>query len=159
MAVYFLFIFIFGNKDSKIHSVIIFLSCFFVIAYPLDPATTQESYISKREVYTLYDGVTALILVMFIKKDKAAWKQALLLSFASLCHIMIILSLINQHAGFFYNWYSELIFIIGLLQMMVSYDGLTGALSNLQSLLLRTDANCNSDIYNLSAHKNSEEKS
>lgn len=159
MAVYFLFVFIFGSRSAKIHSAIIFLSCFVVIFFPMAKATTQEAYIAKREIYTLYDGVTSLILVMFITKDKYAWKQALLLSFATLCHIMVILSLINQQAGFFYNWYSELIFLIGILQIMVSYDGFIHALSNLQVLLLRAYTYCNRTIQSLPTHKKSRNRS
>ena len=158
MAVYFLFIFIFGNKESKYHSAIIFISCFIVIVFPLEAATNKEAYIIKREIYSYYDGGTALILTMLLRKDKAAWKHALILAFATLCHIMIILSLINQKAGFFYNWYSELILMVGILQMMVSYDGITGAFSNLQELLLRTYHYLNRSYQSLFAHKDSEKR-
>ena len=46
MAVYFLFVFIFGSEDTKIHSAIIFLSCFVVVFFPMEKATTQEAYIA-----------------------------------------------------------------------------------------------------------------
>jgi len=138
MAAYFLFITVFGSRDVKTHAVIIFLSSIIVVFSPLGPSFDAASYIEKKEVYILNDGVAALILTMFLYVDKTAWKQALLLAFATLCHIMIILSIKQAHAGFFYTWYDELIIAVGLLQMMVSYDGFINALSNLQGLLLRT---------------------
>lgn len=158
IVVYFLFIVIFGKSKDRPHSVIVFLSCLVLVLFPLNPSTDAVSYIEKREVYILLDGVTALILTMFMIKDKAAWKQALLLSFATLCHIMIILSIQNAHAGFFYNWYDELIISIGFLQMMVSYDGFIHALSNVQVLLLRACNYCNRTIQNLSSYKNSRKR-
>ncbi len=158
MAVYFLFIVVFGNKYNKIHAVIILLSCFLNILFPIEMAVDVKSYISNREVYTLLDGATALMLTMFLKLDKIAWKQALLLAFATLCHIMIILSIKQAHAGFFYTWYDELIITIGLLQMMVSYDGLIGALSNLQELLLRTYHHFNRSYQSFFTRKDSEKR-
>ncbi len=78
---------------------------------------------------------------MFLAYDKVAWKQALLLAFAVLCHSMIIYDLTissSLFSAFFYDFYDELIIMIGLLQMMVSYDGIVSAFSNLQKLLHRT---------------------
>tara|TARA_R110000850_G_scaffold202489_1_gene328449 strand:+ start:268 stop:771 length:504 start_codon:yes stop_codon:yes gene_type:complete len=155
IVVYFLFIAVFGNSKDKPHAVIVFLSCLVLVLFPLTPSVDTFSYIENKGVYTCLDGVTALILTMFMNVDKTAWKQAALLSFATLCHIMVILSLINQQAGFFYNWYSELIFLIGILQIMVSYDGFIHALSNLQALLLRAYTYCNRTIQNLPLYKNS----
>ncbi len=158
MAVYFLFIILFGNKGEKPHAVIIFLSCLLNIAIPLKESIDLSTYISNRSVYILLDGATALALTMFMMFDKTAWKQALLLSFATLCHIMIILSLKNHHAGFFYTWYDELIIAVGLLQMMVSYDGFINALSNLQVLLLRAYHYCSRIAQGLPAQKSGADK-
>ena len=123
------------------------------LSFQLPIATDSESYIYNREIFTLLDGALALLMTMFLKLDKAAWKQALLLAFATLCHIMITLSIKNAHAGFFYTWYDELIITVGLLQMMVSYDGFISALSNLQELLLRTYHYFNRGYQGLFAHK------
>jgi len=153
MVAYFLFIAVFGSKGDKAHSVIIFLSCIAVVLFPLNPAKTVSDYIENRDAFLLMDGGVALTLTMFMSLDKTAWKQALLLAFASLCHIMIILSIKNAHAGFFYTWYDELIIAVGILQMMVSYDGLIRALSNFQSLLLRTYYYFNRSYQGLFTHK------
>ena len=138
MAAYFSFLFFFGGSKYRCHSFIVMSVSILNLLFQLPIATDVNSYIHNREVFILWDGVTALILTMFLCVDKAAWKQALLLAFATLCHIMIILSIKQAHAGFFYTWYDELIIAVGLFQMMVSYDGFINALSNLQSLLLRT---------------------
>ena len=153
MAAYFLFILIFGDKNIKIHAAIILLSSALIALFPLNLPVDTKSYIENRELYVMYDGVTALVLTMFLHLDKTAWKQALLLAFATLCHIMIILSIKNAHAGFFYTWYDELIITVGLLQMMVSYDGFISALSNLQELLLRTYHYFNRSYQSLFVHK------
>lgn len=116
------------------------------------------SFTERKEFLIDLEGVTALILTMFLYVDKTAWKQALLLSFATLCHIMIISSIKQAHAGFFYTWYDELIIAVGLLQMMVSYDGFIGALSNLQALLLRTYHYFNRTVQDLPIHKKSKER-
>ena len=106
----------------------------------------------------MYDGGTALIMSMMFKFSKDAWKHALLLAFASSCHIMVILSIKNNHAGFFYFHYHDLIITVGILQMMVSYDGFIHALSNLQELLLRTYHYFNRGYQSLLARKDSEKR-
>ena len=95
----------------------------------------MAEYIYNRNVSVLWDGATALILSMFLVFDKLAWKQALLLAFATLCHIMIIYDLTiasSIFSLFFYSFYDELIITIGILQMMVSYDGLITALGSIR---------------------------
>lgn len=155
MTVYFLFILLFADKSIKTHAGIVFLACLIPSLFPLDAAIDVNSYIEKKGLYAMYDGCVAMILSMLLMYDKTAWKHALLLAFATLCHIMIILSIKHAHAGFFYTWYDELIIAVGLLQMMVSYDGLIGALSNLQDLLLRTYHYFNRAIQSLQLHKKS----
>ena len=156
LAAYFAFLFLCGSKNAKAHSFILMTVSSLNVLFQLPVATDQSSYIYNREVFILWDGVTALILSMFLNVDKTAWKQALLLAFATLCHIMIILNIKAHHAGFFYNWYDELIIAVGLLQMMVSHDGLIGAFSNLQELLLRTHHYFNRAYQGLFTHKISE---
>ena len=158
MLVYFLFILLFADKSKKAHAAIIFLACFIPVCFPLSVSVDVNHYIEKKEIYVMYDGAFALMLTAFMRLDKTAWKQALLLAFASLCHIMIILSIKNAHAGFFYTWYDELIIAVGILQMMVSYDGLISAFSNLQELLLRAYHYCSSSYQGLFAHKVSERR-
>lgn len=158
MAVYFLFILLFSGKENKIHAAIIFLSCIVPVFYPLDAATDVDSYLQKRNLYVLYDGGTALILTMFLRYDPTAWKQALLLCFATLCHIMIILNLKAHHAGFFYNWYDELILSVLLLQMGVSYNGMVDAIRRIQKYYCRDSDNTYSYNNRIPAQKTRENK-
>lgn len=158
MAAYFLLLFLFGSKKYKYHSFIIMTVSVLNSLFQLPSAIDVDSYLYNREVFVLWDGATALILCMFLKLDKTAWKQALLLAFATLCHIMIILSIKEAHAGFFYTWYDELIIAVGILQMMVSYDGLINALSNLQELLLRTYHCCDRSYQSFFTRKDSEKR-
>ena len=94
---------------------------------------------------------------MFLVFDKTAWKQALLLAFATVCHGMIIYDLTiasSIFSLFFYSFYDELIITIGILQMMVSYDGFTTALSNIRKSISWTA----SDIRSYSQRLSSSEK-
>lgn len=140
MAVYFFFIMLFGESKNRIHSAIIFLSSFLNMLFQHPESYDLQSYVYNRNISILWDGVTALILTMFLVFDKVAWKHALLLAFAVMCHTMIIYDLTKNSSiisNFFYSFYDELIIMIGLLQMAVSYDGLIGALDKLQELLHR----------------------
>ena len=159
MAVYFLFILIFGGRANRIHSAIIFLASILNIVFQLPESYDLKSYVYNRNVFVLWDGVTAVILTMFLVFDKTAWKQAVLLAFAVLCHSMIIYDLTISSSpltNFFYSFYDELIIIVGLLQMMVSYDGIISALYNLQKLLFRINVYINSISKSFSTSKKRE---
>lgn len=133
IAAYFLFILIFGGKRNRIHAAIIFTSSALNIMFQLPLAENAEQYIYNRNVFILWDGATALILTMFLLFDKEAWKQALLLAFATLCHTMIVYDLTIASSFisvFFYTWYNELIITVGILQMAISHNGLISALRN-----------------------------
>ena len=131
--VWFFIITVLGNKEYMISSLCI-LACVSVniawIKFSVDAGIAGD-YVERKEFLIMLEGATALSMVMFLRRDKIAWIQAPLLCFGMLCHIMLILSIKNAHAGFFYNWYDELIIAIGLLQMVVSYNGLRGATVNL----------------------------
>ena len=146
IAIYFLLITILGDSRYKVHAFIICM--FSMLAFFTAPdigneivrASTKDEYIKDVGISVLWDGATALILTMFMVFDRVAWKQALLLAFAVLCHSMIIYDLTIASSIFsnvFYTWYDELIIAVGLLQMGVSYNGFTTALSNLQTLIPR----------------------
>jgi len=120
---------------------------------------SDDAYEQDVVLCVLWDGVTALTIAMFVVYDKYAVRQAFALIFATLCHVMVLSSLLSGHVGFFFSWYDELIIATGLLQIMVTYDGLTGAFSNLQNLLLRTYTYRDRNIQNLSVHKNGRKKS
>jgi len=157
MAFYFSFMFLFGDRQDKVHAFIISLFALLNIFTSIEISTsTDQSYVSAfiedTHISILWDGATALILTMFMVFDKTAWKQAILLAFAVLCHTMIIYNLTMQSfwlSLFFHSYYVELITLTGLLQIMVSYNGFIRAFNNLQELLLRTILYCNRGIKSL----------
>ena len=160
IAVWFFIVTVLGGKKYFASSFIILaftvLNILWINNIILNDVNYVNEYIERKEFLIVMNGGAALILTMFLKLDKVAWKHVLLLCFATLCHIMIILNIKAHHAGFFYNWYDELIIAVGLLQMMVSHDGLIGAFSNLQELLLRTHHYFNRAYQGLFTHKISE---
>jgi hypothetical protein len=84
------------------------------------------------------DAASALLLAFAFKKP--AFKQSALLAFATLCHTMLLYDLTitsTQVTNFFYNWYEELIVMIGLLQMAVAHDGFTSALNRVRESIYR----------------------
>tara|TARA_R110000851_G_scaffold160243_1_gene303471 strand:+ start:8835 stop:9326 length:492 start_codon:yes stop_codon:yes gene_type:complete len=135
--VWFFIVLIFGDRKYRASSLCIFLCVAVNIAW-IKISVEQGlagSFTERKEFLIDLEGATALTIAMLLKYDKTAWMHALLLAFATLCHIMIILSIINSHAGFFYIWYDELIIMVGLLQMAVSYNGLRGATVNAYGLI------------------------
>lgn len=162
IAAYFLFILVFGGSNNRIHAAIIFLASALNVVFELPESTDLASYIYNRNVSVLWDGATALILAMFLIFDKTAWKQSLLLAFATLCHIMIIYDLTIASSIislFFYNFYDELIITVGILQMMVSYDGVITALRNIRKYIPGISFNIWRYNKSLSSHKRSGEGS
>jgi hypothetical protein len=102
---------------------------------------TGGDFIYGLEFIIKYDGATALIMTMFMGVDKRAWKYALILAFAVLCHSMILLHLIT---GSYFMWaiskpfyliYDELIIMSALLLLWVSRDGMAKGLNNASRLL------------------------
>ena len=159
MVVYFLFIATFGGDKSRAYSIIIFLACLIFTINPLPSAVDAASHIINKTHYMYYDGATALIMCAFICRGSITWIHSLLLAFATLWHVMVILHLVTTSSFFwymsspFYSYYKELIIMTLILQMMVSYDGLIRALSNFQSLLLRTYYYFNRSYQGLFTHK------
>ena len=141
MAVYFLFILLFSDRN-RIHAIIIFLAAFMSYLSYSEPQflTPLSEYIYYVEVSIMWDGITAFILTMFMLFDRIAVKQALLLIFAVLCHCVLIYDLTiasSALSNFVYNIYDELIITIGILQMVASYNGFTNAFSNVQEFVFR----------------------
>ena len=151
IAVYFLCILLFGGRQYRLHSAIIFLSSLLNIIYQLPIATTAQEYINNRSVFVLWDGAAGLLMITILKFDKVAWKQSYLLAFAVLCHSMIIYHLIGEKnwlSSGFYTYYDELIITVGILQMMVSYDGIVSSLKRIQNLVLRRRLHFNHSYKN-----------
>ena len=165
LTFYFLFLTLFGDMRIKISSFVVFLSSLFILVTAdydfsmVGNMVSNDTYTQDVGISVLWDGVTALIIIMFVKFDDYAIDQSILLIFATACHIMVLSGLLSDRTGIFFIWYDELIITIGILQIMVSYDGFIHALSNLQSLLLRAYTYCNRTIQNLPLHKDSGKRS
>ena len=133
MAIYFFIILCFGS-GKRCHSFFILLSCIIGMQIPIATDYSFEEFIKGINISVLIDGLTALSLSMILFLDKLAFKHVILLSFATITHIMVIYDTTIESSYFslfFYSYYDELIITIGLLQMAVSYDGLRGACVNL----------------------------
>ena len=133
MVIYFFIVLCF-SKGYRSHSLIILISCFIGLMIPEAKNDTVEEFIRLVKVSVLIDGVTALSLSMLLLLDKPACKHVILLSFATVTHIMVIYDTTIESSYFslfFYSYYDELIITVGLLQMAVSYDGLRSACVNL----------------------------
>ena len=150
------------NVSSVLILVWISITVLWMSKIPFDISTKEylNAYIQKREFLVQFDAVFSLIISMFLRHDKNAWKQALLLSFATFCHIMIIYDLSIYSSSFsslFYLYYDELIIAIGLLQMMVAYAALVNGITNsrraLSTMLCRSNAYCHGIIKNISTQK------
>jgi hypothetical protein len=109
-----------------------------------------------------YDGAIALIMTMIMIFDKDAWKHALILAFAVMCHSMVLLHFITEtHIVWlvskpFYHIYDELIIVVALLQMWISKNGIVNGVNNssryLQGLLFRAVFHSNRIRKGLLAH-------
>lgn len=111
------------------------------------------SYIESKGVLIRIDSAFALIMTVIFIFDKLAIRHAILLSFATLCHIMVILSIKNESYGLFFYYYDELIIMVGLLQMVVSYGGFKTALCNIRGLLLWRNCDNNGNCKDISTQK------
>lgn len=144
LLVWFFIISTFGKSRDFTVSLVLFvlwgLYCFIFFFELFRPL----SYIETLNTIILIDSSFALSCTMILKLSPSAWKHSLLLCFATLCHCMVLLSLKHEYASIFYLWYDELIILIGLLQMVISYNGFTTALRNIQGLLYRRNADSNS---------------
>lgn len=154
--VWFFFLFLFS--DDFISYLLLSLLWGFYSAIFITSSFDSLSYIESTNLNVLIDSSFALILAMFLPKDSNAYKYALTLCFATLCHIMIISSIKTESYGFFYNWYDELIAITMLSQIWISKSGLTNALGNLQRLLRGRNVDNNSYNKNISIQKSTKVK-
>tara|TARA_R110000782_G_scaffold65561_1_gene133447 strand:- start:602 stop:1150 length:549 start_codon:yes stop_codon:yes gene_type:complete len=164
MAIYFFVILFFGS-GQRLHSLLILFGCFLGAAIPDVESNSFVEFIRCVNSSALIDGLTALSLSMILFLDKVAFKQVLLLSFATLIHIMVIYDTTIESSYFslfFYNYYDELIITIGLLQMAVSHNGLRGAIVNIlrftEGMFSRLGDGCSGTSESLHIQKKSKVK-
>lgn len=146
VAIWFLLLGI-SNKEYRPSSAILFVIYSFNIISDFLGMTVSMSYNEWLLYMIKLDGATAIMLTMVLTIDKHAWKQALILSFAVVCHFMISLYFITDSSKLesvsfiFYEYYDELIILTAILQMVVSLDGMVKGINSafrfIQSSLLR----------------------
>ena len=134
---------LFSDKKYFLCSIIILLSCVANIAVvDVFKIADALSYVDEKGFFIKLDGLTAVLLIAAYSnktyKDELASRMSLLLAFAIFCHTMIIYDLtfsLSLFNNIFYTWYDELIITIGILQMVISRNGITSALQNLRAYL------------------------
>ena len=144
--VYFLvvwfFIASFSKGEQKINLVIFIMylvNTWWFQPIPYDYLSTEyrDQYIANKEFLVLIDVFFGLLMlgVSMNKLNTYLAKQYAILSFAVLCHCMLLWDkTISQSfiTGFFYTYYDELIIIVGILQVWVSRGGILGVIGRLQ---------------------------
>ena len=150
LAIYFIFILLSGDSKYKRHAlVLVVYSAIYYFMPSLDQTslTYKESYMQDVNVSMLIEGAAGYAMLCCLPFDRLAKFHALTLAFAVLTHCMVYCYLkespewIQTIAYGFHAFYDELIILVGLLQMAVSYNGIITAYNNalrkLQSLVLR----------------------
>lgn len=129
MIPFFFIILFFGERSLRSCSLVILISCILnilsdnTIDLSLTPREIERLFIFNCNISILWDSACALLLITSKLFNQESGKQALLLCFAVLCHIMVAYGL----SGFFRNWYVELILVVSALQMLVAYHGFRAA--------------------------------
>ena len=106
----------------------------------LTEASYKAEFIRQTMISIMINGATALAMSAILLNDKRAPIHSLVYAFIIFHHIMISLNLINGSAWWNYMnlaLYDEILIITAITQMMVSYNGLTSALCNVQGMLSR----------------------
>lgn len=158
------FVCIFSRKSYALVAFIIFSQSLFNVIVVKQGFLDGLSYLDANLFLIKLDGVTAMILSMFILFQKGAIKQAVLLCFAVLFHSMLHLHSVTDSgtvwilSKWFYESYEELIITVGLLQILASYGEFTRSLGNIQSLLLRFVFYFNSSLQNFYMRKDKKGK-
>lgn len=141
MVVWFL-ILLFSDRDYLLCSIVILLASISnILIVDVFGITEQLTYVAEQGFLIKLDGLAAIVLTSLYTKDRAAFKMSLLLAFSVMCHTMLIYDLTIQSSfvsNLFYTWYDELIIIVGLLQMVITSDGITSALRNIWEHILRS---------------------
>jgi hypothetical protein len=146
VAPWFLFIIVFGDNKYLPHATILFLMATINILFvDIFGMTNPLTYVEEKVLLMWYDILIGMFMIALLMIDKQAWKHALILAFAALCHYMIIYDL-TVYSSFvsnvFYNWYDELIITVGVIQMVISHNGLISALRNIREYILRISFYC-----------------
>jgi len=139
LAIYFIFILLAGDSKYRWHSSVLVVYSFIYFLMPeLDTSspTYKADYLQAVDVSMLIEISAALAMVCFLSKDRLAKFHAMILVFAIVCHVVVYCNIkedpewIQAIAYGFYAIYDELIILVGLMQMAVSYNGFITAYNN-----------------------------
>lgn len=129
-----LFLVIFGDAKYFYSSVIIasavFINLLLVDAPYIKEFISWMGYVEKRELWLRLSGLAAILLSLIPVHRDIALKHSLILIFAVLCHFGIIWELTktsNFASYFVYEYYKQLIYSVGIMQMLVTLNGFTRA--------------------------------
>jgi len=120
----------------------------------LTGAEYKAEFIRQTMISIMINGAAALAMSAILFNDRKAAAHTLIYSFIIFHHVMLSLYLINGSAWYSYmNYalYDEILILTAITQMMVSYNGLTSALSNIQRMLSRVYIYSNYVSKNLSS--------
>lgn len=137
MAPFFFILLFFGERVYRSCSLVIFTSCVLNLmtdsGYPVGSSNEEKEvlFIYWTNISILWDSLCVFLLITSKLFNQNSGKQALLLSFAVLCHIMVAYDIIT----FFRTWYVELIVFVGILQMMVVKDGFISAFLGIRKFI------------------------
>jgi len=143
--IFFAFLLLFSESAYKKHSFIIVVSCFIYYLMPdanetLTDAEYKAEFIKQTMISIMINGAGALAMSAILFNDRKATTHTLIYTFIIFHHIMISLNLINGSSWWNYMnlaLYDEILILTAITQMMVSYNGLTSALCNVQRMLSR----------------------
>lgn len=156
---FFLCVINFTSKEVAVSSFVLMVVWCSYSYYMLFEKYTLFDFTEELELAILFDGATALAMTTILNKDKLAWKYALILSFAVLCHIMILLAIENKERGFFYHYYDELIILTCLMQISVSFNGMVkNSRRCLRNMLRRRNVHYHSADQSRFKHQNKKVK-
>ena len=171
VGVYFIAIWLFAGSRYRIHSfVLVVYSAIYYFMPSLDQTslTYTNSYMQDVGVSMMIEGAAGFAMVACLFFDRLTGKHAIILAFAVLVHSMVYCHLqgsptwITPVASGFYYLYDELIILVGLMQMVTSYNGIIttyhNSLRNLQRFILRLGFYSDNLHKSLSARKTRENK-
>ena len=139
LAIYFIFILAFGDSRYKAHSFLLVTYSFIYFLMPelnVESTTYRNDYLLQVNASMLIEGAAGLAMICILLFDRLARYHALILAFAVTCHFMVYCDIqgdpkwILTIASGFYVFYDELIILVGVMQMAVSYNGFTTASIN-----------------------------
>jgi len=139
MAAVFLFICSFGDRKYKVHSFILFLYFLSGIVFPeldINSNNYKQDWVNQCYIILQITGVFSLLILLSSPFDKLNKYHFFILIFTVITHGMMVTQLektplfLSTYTMFFYSYYHEIILIMYLLTLGVSYNGFNTAYNN-----------------------------